>query len=332
MQIIFHILFSIFITFILQLIFHELGHLFGGLLTGWQLVYMQIYKMVVVKGKKRPVIKTLNTANYQCVMSPKRVDTNPYIYTLGGCIANLIMTIVGIIIMIKWIDNMVVFIYSWSFFVMGTGFLYMNWVPRVRQICNDMACYLLLKKDPLTRSCHNAQLMAAYFLNKKCTYWQIGKDMLCLPVEEAYNDILAYHALLEYYYYLDMGDYERQKQALEKIKDETKLSATTINYLYIEKIYLRIKDKIMKKIQSLADDRDEESVDHDELREIDELDKCINMYYIKGDFHMERVKVIFDVYKELVCGNAASIRKQIIDIINNISKENYIYYGSRYFV
>lgn len=305
LQIIIHILFSITLSFVLQLVFHELGHLLGGLITGWRLIYLQIYKIIIVKEGYRISIKKVNSINFQCIMCPKRSYTNPYIYTLGGCIVNLILTLIGLLALINWIDNMIAFIYSWSFFVMGTGFLFMNGIPRVKRVCNDMACYILLKRDPLTRRCHNAQLQAAYFLYKGCSYFQIGERMLCLPADEAYNDILAYHALLEYYYYLDIGDWEKQRQALEKIKDEAKLSKNTIAYLTIERIYISLIDKINKKLH--LSDEDGLAVNYvpqdaqDELRDMEDLEKRLNEIYIKGDVHMERVRGLLDTYKAWVC-------------------------------
>lgn len=338
-DIIIHSIPAIILSFVVQLLFHEIGHLIGGMLTGWRFIYLQLFNVTVTKRMRLSAFtfKIVDISNFQCIMYPESINSNPFIYTLGGCLINLLLAMLGLIVMVVEYNNIVISLYAWSFFVMGLGFFIMNGVPRVKQICNDMACYQLLKNDSLTKQCHNAQLMTAKLLYEGCTYKQIGEEILCLPSDEAYNDILAYQAILEYYYYLDIEDYESQKKALEKIKDESKLSTSTISYLHIEHVYVNLVNQIRNYQihQLLSGDNGyvgiEDATEHESVVKIDKIEQYLMKCYIKGDVHMERVKTAYDVYKELLNGNREKAIKKIIEASNFIKNMSSIYSGEKEF-
>jgi uncharacterized protein YlzI (FlbEa/FlbD family) len=325
---------AITVSFITQLLLHEVGHLLGGLFTRWHFIYLQLFNVVVIKRKRIFALKIVNSSNFQCIMNPESINSNPYIYTLGGCLMNLLLAILGLIVMIAESNSIIISLYSWSFFVMGLGFFIMNGVPRVKRICNDMACYQLLKKDSLTRQCHNAQLTAAKLLFEGFTYKQIGEEILSLPSDEAYNDILAYQAILEYYYYLDIEDNKSQKRALDKIKNESKSSNSTICYLHMELLYENLISQIKNNQQS-SKDIDYVNIDkatgYESVIKIDEVEMFFLKCYIKGDVHMERVKAAYDVYKELINGNRERVKERIIEAIDYIRNMNCIYSGEKEF-
>lgn len=192
---------------------------------------------------------------------------------------------------------------------MGFGFLIMNGVPRVKQVCNDMATYLLLKKDPLTEKCHNAQLMAAKLLYTGAAYKQISEKMICLPADEAYNDILAYQAILEYYYYLDTENSRMQKKALEKIRNENILSKCTISYLQIELAYMYLIDQI-KNYQQLVRYKSHVAL------------KCISEYenMVRADESRERIEEKFDGNEDNVDENTVRVNESAVNANKNAVK------------
>lgn len=322
---------AILFSFIIHLIIHEMGHLVGGLLTGWQFIYLQIFKLALVKGKKCISAKSVNQINFQCIMSPQNISANPYLYTLGGCIFNVILSVISLTVMITN-NSTFTLIYSWSFFVMGIGFLITNGIPRVKQICNDMACFLLLRKDSLTRKCHNAQLMVAKLLYEGYTYKQIDKELLGLPGKEAYNDILAYQAVLEYYYYLDIGDSQGQKRALEKINNERVLSECIKGYVQIEQVYFSL-ITLIKKHRYLSEKNNHGRLGSASDFDMTQLDEPEGQHLknLQGDVHMERVKAACNVYKELKNKNYEKAGKYIIKSIDNIEHIGCIYSGERNF-
>jgi len=221
---------------------------------------------------------------------------------------------------------------------MGAGFLVMNGVPRVDNICNDMACYRMIKKDYLSRQCHNRQLIAARLLYKGAAYRQLG-DLLRLPSDKAYNDILAYQAILEYYYYLDTGNNQNAIKALKKINDRQKLSRSIINYLQIELIYIKLINQIkyLKQISNEINCIGSEkfklgkSSGQDGFAMIDILGKDLIKHGIKGDVHFERVKAAFDAYKELINGSRDRAGARLIEAVDYIRNMSCIYKGEKEF-
>lgn len=333
---IFHTIAGSILSFFLHLIFHEIGHLLGGLLTGWSFLYLQLFNLALVKENKTISFRIVSSCNFQCIMSPASLYSNPYVYIFGGCLINLLLTIVGLKVVLAGGRNIVAFIYGWSLFVMGAGFLVMNGVPRVRRICNDMACYRMLVNDKLTRLCHNLQLIAARLLFKGASYRQLGEGLLALPSDYAYNDILAYQALLEYYFYLDMNDYESMKRALGKIKDERNLSHLIKSYYKIELIYISLIDKIKSPqlwglsksyYQSLL----KKALAYDGQVKTDLSENYLLKHSIKGDLHFERVKAAFDAYHDLLSGSREKARERLIMATHRIRNMGCLYQGEKEF-
>ena len=55
----------------MQIILHEVGHLLGGLITGWQLVYIQLHRFIIKKTDKGIEIMVVEDLGYRCIMYPK---------------------------------------------------------------------------------------------------------------------------------------------------------------------------------------------------------------------------------------------------------------------
>lgn len=332
-----HALAGIIFSFFLHLIFHELGHMLGGLLTGWKFLYLQIFNIALVREKGWFFFKKIDSINFQCIMRPKSLYSNPYLYNLGGCLANLLLSLIAVIGIFAGAGNIVIPLYGWSAFVMGAGFLIMNGLPRVKSICNDMACHLLIKKEPLTRLCHNLQLMSAGLLYKGMTYKRLGEEMLSLPSDQADNDILAYQAILEYYYFLDRNDYRAMLRALEKIKDKRKLSDSIKGYYNIELVYISLIKHIYQCLQLPLLSKLNNFIGLSKALEIDSFDNidaikdCLIRYRKKGDLHFERVKAIFDAYMELAAGRKERAEQRLIKAIDYISNMACIYPGEKEF-
>lgn len=342
MRLIIHTLAGITFSFLLHLIFHELGHLLGALLTGWKFLYLQIFNIAVVREERWNKLKKVDSRSFQCIMSPAGLYSNPYVYNLGGCLANLFLSVIGLTGVFILAKSIVLFLYGWSLSVMGAGFLIMNGIPRVKRICNDMACHLLLKKDSVTRLCHNLQLMTAGMLINGATYRQMPEEMLRLPADEAYNDILAYQAILEYYYFLDLDDYRGMAAALEKIKDINKLSDSIKSCYNAELLYVNL-IKHIKQYQQLpaASNANGLYILSKELmaENPEGMDLACSLtkrhikgnFYIKGDLHSERVRAVLEAYRELLAGSRTNARMRLARAIEDISGMACIYPGEREF-
>lgn len=366
-KIIIYLVPAVLISFVLQLILHEVGHLIGGLITGWKFLYIHVYRIVILREDKRLSLMIVKEKGYRCIMYPKSIDTNALIYTMGGCIVNLLSGISGFIIMIICPLSPVMWLYTWCFVVFGIGMFFMNGIASTKRVCNDKACYKLLKADKQTRKCHNGQLLIAKDLIKGLTYSQIRRDVICLCPKVATDDIQAYQAILEHYYHLDTKDLLKVGQALNKIQSKGNISKEIVditemelNYvLLISALIFRVSDDKNFYCDSCFDyDSDYESssdiagkniveensskrkvnknrIDSDIPSEITlnlkEIKKAIIAHEKEGDVHSLRVKTVHKAYESLISKDIENNEDHCIDIINKAVKEmketSYIYKG-----
>lgn len=314
-RVILHLVPSIFISFITQILLHELGHFMGGLLTGWKLLFIQIYNLVFKVSNKRIRMITVKSKNFQCIMYPKSIYNKALLYTMGGYIINILTGGIGLIIIIMVPMSPVLWLYMWSFSAFGIGLFFMNGIASLRRICNDRACYNFLKKDKHTLNCHNAQLMISRHLFRGLTYHQIGEESICLCPNTVKNDIEAYQAILEYYYFLDIEDYNKALVSLDKINETDNISRDITNIIKMERIYI----KLLTYINNFGN----------EYYDLNwsSLENCVKSCYKKGDIHSYRIKIVLEVCIELKTGNETQSIEILEKSIKTIKNENYVYEG-----
>ncbi len=91
-------LFGIILGTILSVPIHELGHLAGGLLTGYRFVSLRIARVELVRDNSRVRVRMGSaTPIGQCIMTSDRMDRSPFMLILGGIAANLILGGISII-------------------------------------------------------------------------------------------------------------------------------------------------------------------------------------------------------------------------------------------
>lgn len=311
------------ITFLFQLIIHEIGHMLFGFLTGWKIVYIQLFRYALIKNCKGIKLKAVRTSGFQCIMNPKTIEDGALLYTLGGCIMNLIFTVIPLVMMLIKHDNIVFWFYAWCLFMFGVMMLLMNAIPNTKRVCNDMACYLLLN-DRVTKQCHNAQLLIAKRLMDGLTYGKMERELFPLSSEHALNDITAYHVILEYYHMLETED---RKIATEKITSlidtqcDAPISQGVRNIIGLEFLF---KDILIKSNYHEDAKLDEETYGQD-------IDAYIDKYFIKGDAHSIRVKVAYQAYKAFCKGDTEGAVWSIDRGIEEISALSVIYPGEAIF-
>lgn len=307
---------SICLGFITQLILHEIGHLLFGLITGWELLSIQIHKFVLKKVNSKLRLITVGENHYRCIMYPGSLSSGAMLYTMGGCILNLVSAIVGFICIFFGGIQPILWVYLWCFSAFGAGFFIMNGTARLNRICNDRACHDLLKGKKHTRLCHNAQFLIAKHLAIGLSYGQIKKDLICLCPETADNDIEAYQAVLEYYYHLDRGNYIGAGKALNKIKLSEKLSREIIDTVQMELIY----DELIKWFVA-------SEAKTDNFSEYDEIIKqCKNK-----DVHLIRIRAATDAYAALRKGHPDDAMIILSKSINKLRKLKCVYEGEKVF-
>ena len=320
-----HLMPAILISFIVQVLLHEIGHLIGGIITGWRFLFLQIYRLVLKKEDNKMRLTIVSDVGFQCIMCPEMLNAKAFLYTMGGCIINLFTGVAGLIILIVIPISPLVWLYMWCFSVFGIGMYIMNGTASIKRVCNDKACYKLLKTDKHTTLCHNAQLLVAKHLMKGLTYRQIGQESICLCHETAENDIEAYQMVLEYYYYLDTENYNAMKKALNKIQKTDNISSNVIGIISMEQIYMQLFSGFLM----LSSREKRRRVDNINI----DLTKLYNTprLEMKKDIHSLRVKTALAAYEKCRQGRARDAVYLLENAINGINKKRYAYEGDRIF-
>lgn len=87
----------------IHLILHEVGHLFAGLISGYEFSFFRVHKWTWAKVGQKIQLKTypLAAAPGQCIMNPEplSVDHFPYVfYNRGGYLMNFLLSAVAIVL------------------------------------------------------------------------------------------------------------------------------------------------------------------------------------------------------------------------------------------
>ncbi len=316
-----HILPAIGASLLIHLIIHEAGHLLGGLLTGWRFLHLQVNHIAVVRHMKGIRFKFLPSINYQCIMYPRTIETGARVYTMSGCWMNMLLAFLGLIGILFRCGDMVLWVYSWCFFVSGIGFYLMNGIPNTKRLCNDKACCRLLKMDSITRQCHNAQLIIAKCLGEGMTYKWIGEELICLSGDLADNDILAYQAVLEYYYHLETGNHERMIHALEMIDLKASISNEVMDIIALERLYSELVISIVNRMNKPIESK----------KYLNDINAYICKHKIGGDVHSFRVKATYDAYECAIRENPECSHRIIDKAITDLMQMPCLYKGEKIF-
>ncbi|NLO08664.1 MAG: hypothetical protein GX129_02190 [Clostridiales bacterium] len=314
--------------FIFQLIIHEVGHLIGGLISGWRFLYLQIYRLVIKWENKWLNITTTREVGCKCIMYPKSINQAARLYTMGGYMLNLISSVIGLFLLIFASISPVMWLYIWSFVAFGIGLFFMNGIASIKRVCNDKACYNLIKADKHNKLCHNAQLITARHLINGLTYSEIGEEILCLCPEVAENDIQAYQAILEYYYFLDNNNILKVGQALNKIRNKNNISGNMLRLVDMELIYIRLicGIHIHNKNMDVKNSSDTENTKRPWLNDAEAF------FNIKQkDIHFDRVKAVYDAYTQYANGSSEKAIVTLNKALYLMEKSNFIYGGEKEF-
>ncbi len=299
---------AIVISLTLQLLIHELGHMAGGLITGWHFLYLQLLHIVICKEEKRYYLKLVNTCCCQCVMYPSFKESGALLYTAGGCMFNLIGSVAGLMIMILYHYHIIIFLYVWSFCATGLILFLHNAIPNTKRICNDGACFQFLKQDKQTQLSHNLQFFCVKQLYEGKSYGDINEEYLCLPENKADNDILAYQLVLEYYHWLDLEEYERMQKGLHKIELNPQISGNVKDIILLERLYMEVLQKLF----------DMDLIPINEAFYEGNITKYIRVHETKGDIHSIRIKATYEIYERLMQGENEEAMKIINDAMKDV--------------
>jgi len=179
----------------LQLSLHEIGHLVGGLFSGYNLVFFSVGTVKLsYTQQKRFSISIGKSHGGQCVMEPRNSESNHYLcYNLGGIFANLLTTLAatGLLLFDSHIANLL-FI---NLTCVGVQKILLNGIPViVNGIPSDAYVVKLLSnnKDVQKDYCMYLKLFASYYRedNIDCECYDYYR-----PLDVAENELLYYREI-----------------------------------------------------------------------------------------------------------------------------------------
>lgn len=241
---------------VLQAFIHESGHLILGFICGYRFISFRIFGFTLTKvdGKYRVNRYSTSGTFGQCLMEPgERSHEKAHIllYTMGGVVADVIAAAISGCLFVG--PNNIEFPCRMAFFLSTIYFLgsaFINGVPMKSGMINNDGtnlCYYL--EDHRAVKGGLMQMKAAALLQSGSTYKQMPKEIV-KPSEGAAisNGILAWHKILECYYYMDLKLWKQALECLQMLENQNGIRCKSLCYtIWAEKLYLYI---IMKRSTS----------------------------------------------------------------------------------
>lgn len=300
---------------------HEFGHMLAGAVTGWRLIYLQIFRIALVKESERYRLKRIQTYGCRCIMYPKELSLDASFYTLGGLFMNLLLTVAGVAGMMKYFNHPIILMCSFGLSAFGIMFLVTNGVPNIGRVCNDMECLKILKHDKASKKSHNCQMIIAQRLFEGETYRQLDQSLVEAGNARINTDILAYQAVLEYYYHIDRDAYIPARAALDKIEMQAPISQEVRNIINMELLYIDLVTDIIHM----------KHISNDYHRYPEGLESFIKEHEVRGDIHSFRVKIASEAHYYYMKGDLTAAIKRLDQGISDMLAMEYLYLGEKLF-
>jgi hypothetical protein len=229
------------IFYILNLCIHELGHLLFGLICGYKLLSIRIFKYLIVMKNKYKIYKIgrFNSIG-QCSMIKKDEERlSCTLYNIGGCLLNL-FTVAVILVLIH--NNIIIdhLIFYYVFCIVGLNIFIINAVPSTNKgvFSDGLNTYLFFKNKDMRKTNYYQLLIYGQLLNN-CSPRNIAlneQDILYIK-----NNINAYSYYPLYNLYLKFMEEENfmsAKEILSLIKANEKIfSKENRAQIWLEYIY-----------------------------------------------------------------------------------------------
>ena len=188
---------SLYVVLYVHLIVHEGGHLIAGLLSGYTFSSFRIGSIILVKKEGKLCVKKHSIAGTggQCLMSPPdMVDGKiPYVlYNLGGCIANLIVTVICFGLYIVYKDVPIVSVILLEFIVFGLALALTNGIPfQAVMVNNDGYNAISLGKNTEAIRSFWIQMKANEQIGKGVRLRDMPSEWFIMPKEENLKNSMA---------------------------------------------------------------------------------------------------------------------------------------------
>ncbi len=224
---VFLVMLVFFAVVVIHIFFHELGHMVCGLLSGYKFNSIRFFGLMIINENGKLAIRKMTVAGTggQCSMVPPRTDgTSPVaLFNWGGCIANIITSMVAILVAIICRDMVVFSTILLIFGVVGIGLAIINGIP-FKSLGNDGYNAMTLKDRPQARIAFEKSLVIVKELGDGKRLRDLPEDYFDYEVGkyELDDNLLVSQAAMTLNYHLDCGDYDKvyelSKYLLENVE------------------------------------------------------------------------------------------------------------------
>lgn len=301
-----------------QILLHEGGHCLFGFLTGYHFISFRIGNFTIINEKGRYVIKRYSMPGTcgQCIMQPPVYTERrtPYVlFFMGGIIMNAISFLFTTVLALcfKELPFIIRLILLLSSFL-SAGYVLIDGIPlkKVHVNTDGMNLYWLRKNAMALKSCY-FQMDIIPLMQRGSTYRDFSKVRVILPDgADLSNEIIAWHKIIECYYYMDVRQFEKALESLIMLDEYLdSYSILLKETIASEKLFLYIKLNYTKE-------------------QIDSLYIKIRESLLRRnlDFNFTRVRMAYD----LLINKSESQKKRILEEVN-LKRKQYPYLGEAVF-
>lgn len=229
------------IAMLLQLIVHEIGHMIGGLLSGYKIIFIRFGSLTLIKEEKWKLKKfNVPGTGGQCIMQPTENKEFHYkLYFLGGVIMNAIFSMIGIILFILFDNYLAILGIELAF--MGTYFMITNGLPlKIGGIVND-GYHVFKMKESDKRKLYS-QLMIGSLVIQGTSLSQIDESLFQYDESQDGNFYDDYLINVNALKAIENNDYPTAKALFSKLLQQPQTIELMKTAAKIELIILNVEE------------------------------------------------------------------------------------------
>lgn len=228
----------------LQIILHELGHMIGGLATGYTFSSFRFRSLMLVRQDGRLTLKRMQIAGTggQCLMMPPRWQEGgvPYrMYLAGGWTANAVTAVLSLILAFLLRGSMYPFVFFAAMGLFGLYYAVTNGLPLSFGVDNDGMNYRSVQRDPRLLRDLWLQLEVNGLLSQGYRMRDLPEEWFTVPPADQMDASLATTiAVFGVNRAMDAMDLERAEELTTVLLDRATLLPIHKNMVKAEAIYI----------------------------------------------------------------------------------------------
>lgn len=136
-----------FLSSAIHLLAHEIGHFIGGVISGYELLCLQLGPLNIIRKNNKPTLMWKDSLSGQCIMIPKQISPVRFkAYNVGGILANALVVILSFLILL--LNSFWTSLLFTELVCIGIQKILVNAIPhKTNSVPNDGYIIKILKKD-----------------------------------------------------------------------------------------------------------------------------------------------------------------------------------------